>query len=139
MGLFNRKKLNPMDIEDEVFEHMLNVFFEFKEKYPTRIVSFGVHPSNKVIEYVAFDIYFIFDGRIDMYKSNETDEMLEFFEQVEYDGTFTTFEGVRNTYETYINRNDRIEKLKARIRHFAKSNPGIEFESKDYGVIIKYW
>ena len=53
MGLFNLFKKEetaglPYE-KDAVFEHILNIFFDFKDKYPDKIVSLGIYPSEKIV------------------------------------------------------------------------------------------
>lgn len=144
MGLFDlfKKDHNTHNndfVEDAVFEHILNVFFAFKDKFPDKIVSLDIYPSRKITGYVAFDISFFLDGKISWYQSKETNEMLEFFKLIEDDGTFMTFEYVHNTFEESNNRNYIDSKLKSYIKHFMQLNPTRNFDLSRTGANIKYW
>ena len=145
MGLFHLFKRKPCDTtedifeQDTVFEHILKVFFDFKDKYPDKIVSIGIYPSNSITGYVAFDITFILDGNVNYFRSTETTEMLEFFKLVEDDGTFQTFECTRNTFEEANNRVYVDQKIKAYVKHFMKENPTRDFNLSKMGATIMFW
>ena len=146
MGLFNLLfKKKEMDTssdtqeKDNVFEHILRVFFEFKDKFPDKIISILIYPSRSICEYVAFDITFLFDGKIAWYKSNETNNVLEFFELVEDDGHIQTFRCVHNTFEPTNNYDYVNKKIKACVRHFSEENPGRNFDLSKTGATITFW
>lgn len=144
MGLFDlfKKDHNTRSnivTADAVFERILNVFFAFKDKFPDKIVSLYIYPSRKITGYVAFDIIFIFDGKINWYQSKETNEMLDFFTPIEDDGSFMTFEYVHNTFEESNNHNYIDSKLKACIKHYMQLNPTRKFDLSRTGANIKYW
>lgn len=145
MGLFDLFKSKPLVTtdntfeQDDIFEHILKVFFDFQDKYPDRIVSMGIYPSKKITECVAFDITFILDGKVDYLPSIETSEMLEFFELVDYDGTFQTFECTRSTAEEANNYMYVEKKLKSYVKHFMQENPSRKFDLSKAGATIKFW
>ena len=141
LNLFSRKQNDQFNAceEDVVFEHILRTFFNFKDKYADKIVALHIFPSKKVEGYVAFDISFIFDGNINWYKSEETSEMLEFFDLVEDNAGFMTYECVHNTFEQSSNYTYIHMKLKACVRNFMNSNPNIQFDLSGVGAVIKYW
>ncbi len=143
MGLFNLfKKEETASLpyeKDAVFEHILNIFFDFKDKYPDKIVSLGIYPSEKFVGDVAFDICFIFDGNIKYYTSNETNEMLEFYQIVEDDGTFMTFQCTHNTFENAKSLEYTIKKLKAYVQSFMNAHPSRKFDFSSHGAVIRFW
>lgn len=143
MGLFDFFKKTNTDNNvyevDGVFEHILDVFFAFEEKYENRIVSLQIFPSRKVTGYVAFDIVFIFDGDIKAFKSSETEEMLEYFNVIEIDETLMTFECIRNTYEKSTNYEYIDKKLKSYVKHYMSLNQNIKFNLNKSGATIQYW
>lgn len=139
MALFKRKLGNTIDDVDAIFEHKLKVFFNFKDKYPDKIVSIFIYPSKFVTEDVAFDITFVLDGKINYLQSAETSELLEFFELIDADCSFQTFGCTHNTFEKASSSAYVDQKIKAYVRHFMKENPNRNFDLSKTGANIMFW
>lgn len=145
MGRFHLFKRKPCDTtedifeQDTIFEHILKVFFDFKDKYPNKVVAIDIYPSKRITGYVAFDITFVLDGNVNYLQSTETSEMLEFFELVDDDGTFQTFGCTRNTFEKANNYAYVDQKIKAYVKHFMKENPSRNFDLSKTGAKMMFW
>ncbi len=125
--------------KDAVFEHILNVFFNFKDVFPDKIISLLIFPSKKAVGEVAFDITFLLDGKIKYLISDETNELLEYFKLTEDDGCIQTFEYTYNTFEKTNNRNYVDKKIKSCISCYMNDNPTRKFDLSQTGAKIMFW
>ncbi len=141
MGLFDRfKKNNDYDSfeKDALFEHILKVFFDFRDKYSDKVYSLHIHPSRRVTGYIAFDVRFVFSGKVEWQTSSETSELLEYFAVEEDNGGFQTLLYVYNSYKessdpAYV---DRV--IKGYVRNFMKDNPNRVFDLSSTGAKIDF-
>lgn len=133
-------KYNKNDCEeDTVLEKVLNVFFSFKDKYPDKVVSLHINQSRSIHNYIAFDVCFFLDGKMEFYKSEEADELLKFFSLTEDDGKFQTYEYTRNTYIQPKNTDNIDMQLKSHIKHYMSQYPTRVFDLSKNGAVIRFW
>lgn len=133
-------KYNKNDYEEDiVLENILNVFFAFKDKFPDKVVSLHLNQSRSIHNYIAFDVCFFLDGKIEFYKSIEAAELLNFFSLTEDDGTFQTYEYTRNTLKQPKNTDDIDQLLKSHIKHYMAQHPTRVFDLSKNGAVIRFW
>ena len=125
--------------EEAGFEHVLNVFFSFKNTCPDKIIYLSISPSRRERGYVAFDIHFMYDGNIAWYPSNEANEMLQLFEMIKDEGSIQEFVCVYNTFEKSSNHAYIDQKVKSFVTLYMRKNPHIKFDLSGTGAKIKYW
>lgn len=141
MGLFDRFKKNKeyeSFEKDALFEHILKVFFEFRDKYPDKVFSLHILPSKRVSGYVAFDILCVFSGNVNWLDSPEARELLEYFTAEEDNGGFQTLLHVYNSYKESSDAAYVDKAIKGYVRNFMNDNPDRRFDLTSTGAKINF-
>lgn len=142
-SLFGKKREGNSDFVDyesnEILNGILDMFFDFEEKCKGKIVCLDIYPSKTIRDRVAFDISFIFDGKVEWYVQKDREDLFEFFREIECDGTFTTFQCTIDTYEYNSNYEYIKSKLRSNIKSYMITRPDKIFEFRSSGATIKYW
>ncbi len=123
----------------EGFEHLLEAFFAFQDKYNDRIVCLFVFPSRKNEGYGAIDILFVFDGEIDLQTTKDNKELFKFFKVVDYDKGESTLKYTYDIFEKYIDYDYTNSRIKDYLKKYMKNHTERVFELTSYGAVIKYW